>query len=119
MSKESDNSWLPKSTGNYCLSAGLLFGCSTIEHVKVEGWPQLKVIEQKVSWPEVIAQCSKYTNPIFWPPFACAEIYVEARECRITYAFDWTLEHERDHCAGMDHPGGTEIARMRDKFNGK
>ena len=113
------NAWLSSIGQSKCWAASLLIGCSTIQHVPVEGWPVLKVIENKVSWPEVIAQCSKYVSPIFWPPFACAEIYVEARECRITYAFDWTLEHERDHCAGMDHPGGTEIARLRDKFNGK
>ena len=110
------NAWLSSIGQSRCWAASLLVGCSTIQHVPVEGWPQLKIIEQKVSWPEVIAQCSKYVSPLFWPPFACAEIYVEAKECRITYAFDWTLEHERDHCAGMDHPGGTEMARLRDKF---
>ena len=110
------NAWLSSIGRSRCWAASLLVGCSTIQHVPVQGWPQLTVIEHKASWPEVISHCSKYVSPLFWPPFACAEVFVESRECHIWYAFDWTLEHERDHCAGMDHPGGTEMARIREKF---
>jgi hypothetical protein len=89
-----------------------LLGCSTIDpQNKVEGWPELQVVENRVSFDDVQIKCGQYVGWGQWP-MACATFYFQTAKCVIWYAFDWSLEHERQHCLGFDHPGSNDMRAM-------
>lgn len=98
---------------------GGLTSCSTIAHASVPaGWPDLKVTEHKVSFSEMYSRCKKYVG--FGDiPFACAEWNFDESWCRIYYVFDWTLEHEREHCKGKSHVGDSVTADSLNKWRGR
>lgn len=100
------------------LAAGFfgLAGCSMMGHVKTDGWPELKVTETKVDLPVIRERCSKYLSPLMGPALACAEFNLTAGTCQIWYAWDSHLEHERQHCLGYDHVGGTVMAEAVVKY---
>jgi hypothetical protein len=90
-----------------------LGGCTTIGHQKVEGWPQLTVIEHHVPHYVMRDHCVKYA-PWGSSPEACAEFNLEARTCEIWFSADFPpppafVTHERMHCDGYDHVGQTQM----------
>ena len=88
----------------------LLTACTPIEHVAVDGWPALEVSTVVVSHREMRDVCSKYV-PWYIAAEGCAIIDMQAKTCTRVLSADfpteYSAEHESDHCAGMDHPGGT------------
>lgn len=91
-----------------------LAGCSTIDHAPAPtDWPALKVVERRVSHAQMRDTCSAFV-PWYLSPEACAVIRFNDRVCTITISADFppsrsVLEHEREHCAGHDHPGETTL----------
>src|ERR1041384_6878369 len=88
-----------------------LGACTTIGHEKVEGWPELKVVEHYVPHHVMRDRCAKYTS---WGSFpeACAEFNLAELRCDLWFSADFPppkgfIEHERMHCAGYDHTGET------------
>lgn len=99
------------------LAAALLAaaaGCSTIdEHNRVEGWPELRVIEHYVSDDAMRERCSKYVS-FGMLPEACSEFNFVRGECHIWFSRDYppalyVVRHEQLHCQGYDHPGDTTM----------
>lgn len=88
----------------------LLASCTPIGHVKVDGWPVLAVSENVVANNVMRDRCSRYM-PAGVSPMGCAEINIKARTCDIWLSADFPSPdnaiHERLHCDGYDHPGGT------------
>ena len=86
-----------------------------IGHQKVEGWPELQVVEHRVPADEMLARCRKYAG-FGGLPLACAEFNLAARRCDIwlnqSFAPQPLVEHERLHCAGYDHVGSTNMQRF-------
>ena len=98
----------------------LTAGCSTIDpHNRVEGWPELQVIEYRVAYEEMRARCDRYVA-FGMIPLACAEFHLDARSCHIwldrDYAPAHIVEHERMHCLGYQHPGDDGMAVMFGKW---
>jgi hypothetical protein len=92
--------------------AALIGGCSTMDHERVEGWPELEIHEHYVSAEEMRARCRKYVG-LGSLPLACAEFNLVARRCDIwlsrSFAPRGIVEHERLHCRGYDHVGATNM----------
>jgi hypothetical protein len=90
-------------------------GCSAIDHQRVEGWPELQIVEHRVPAEEMVSRCQKYTGAASLP-LACAEFNLVARRCDIwlsqSFAPRAIVEHERMHCAGYDHVGSTNMQRF-------
>ena len=90
----------------------LLAGCATIAHERVEGWPELQIVEHRVPAEEMTERCRKYTA-FGSIPLACAEFNLHARRCDIwlsrSFAPQTIVEHERLHCAGYDHVGSSSM----------
>lgn len=84
-------------------------GCTVVGHIPTPDWPALSVTENKVDVATMMEHCSRYTNFLTWPPMACSEFDLHARTCHIWYVWDIHLEHERLHCAGYDHVGGSTM----------
>jgi hypothetical protein len=86
--------------------------CTSIGHEKVEGWPELEIIERRVSSDEMYQRCSKYVA-FGMLPMACAEFNLATRRCEIWLVKDFApkniVEHERLHCLGYDHVGETAM----------
>ena len=98
-------------------------GCTTIDsHVRVEGWPELKVVEHELAYREMHKQCRPYTGPLL-SPLGCVVFYLDAREAHIYVArslkFRAVLEHERLHAAGYDHPGSTQMKDILAKWQAR
>lgn len=87
----------------------LCSACTVVGHIRTTDWPSLSVTESKVDVATMMEHCSRYTNVLTWPPLACSEFDLTARTCRIWYVWDIHLEHERLHCAGYDHIGGSTM----------
>ena len=89
-------------------------GCSVIGHERVEGWPELEIVEHRVPADEMAERCRKYAG-FGGLPLACAEFNLAARRCDIwlskSFAPQSLVEHERLHCAGYDHVGSTNMQR--------
>src|SRR5687767_585000 len=96
-------------------------GCSTIDHQRVEGWPELQIVEHRVPAEEMVSRCQKYTGAASLP-LACAEFNLVARRCDIwlsqSFAPRAIVEHERLHCAGYDHVGSTNMKRFLEAHAG-
>jgi hypothetical protein len=91
-------------------------GCTTIDsHVRVEGWPELKVVEHRVAYDEMRARCRKYVGPLM-TPLGCTEFHFGAGEAHIYVTPELPLEgvlaHERLHAAGYDHIGSDHMQRL-------
>jgi hypothetical protein len=86
--------------------------CSTVGHEKVEGWPDLMIVEHRVSSGEMYDRCRKYVA-FGMLPMACAEFNLATRRCDIWliegFAPRSIVEHERLHCQGHDHVGETAM----------
>ena len=86
--------------------------CSTVGHEKVEGWPELTIIEHRVSAGEMYDRCRKYVA-FGMLPMACAEFNLATKRCDIWFIDGFAprsiVEHERLHCQGHDHVGETAM----------
>ena len=106
------------------LSLGLSLGaCTTIAHEKVEGWPQLTVVEHYVPHHVMRDRCVKYT-PFGSSPEACAEFNLAELRCDLWFSADFPppkafIQHERMHCAGYDHVGETNMRDFLAAWNAR
>lgn len=84
--------------------------CTIMSHIETPGWPQLRVTEHYVSTAAMRDVCVKYSG-FGSSPYGCAEINLTMGTCDIwlsqEYFAQWQLDHERLHCEGKDHLGGT------------
>jgi hypothetical protein len=94
------------------LLAAASAACSTVGHEKVEGWPELTIVEHRVSAGEMYDRCRKYVA-FGMLPMACAEFNLATKRCDIWFIDGFAprsiLEHERLHCQGHDHVGETAM----------
>jgi hypothetical protein len=92
--------------------AAALGGCTSMAHEKVEGWPELHIVEHYIPADEMYQRCRKYVG-FGLVPLACAEFNLAARRCDIWLSRDFAppaiVEHERLHCRGYDHVGETNM----------
>ena len=91
-----------------------------IGHQRVEGWPQLEVVEHQVPEREMQERCQRYVG-FGMVPLACAEFDLAARKCHIWYGGDsrppgFIRRHEHLHCAGYDHPGSTAMQQYLESY---
>ena len=98
------------------LLAALLPACATMDHERVEGWPELEIVEHFVPHGEMQDRCLKYVG-FGMTPEACAEFDLAARKCHIWYSADhppmgFVRKHERLHCTGHDHVGSTAMQQL-------
>jgi hypothetical protein len=98
-------------------------GCTTIDsHVRVDDWPELKIVEHDVSFSEMRTACKPYTPPLM-TPLGCTVFYLDAGEAHIYVAkqlkFKFLVDHERLHAAGYDHPGSTNMKEMIERWRAK
>ena len=96
--------------------AAALCGCAAIDKtVRVEGWPELKVVEHELTYKEMYRACRPYISPLD-APLACTVFYLDAGEAHIYVAkglkFGPIVEHERLHAAGYDHYGSTHMKEV-------
>ena len=103
------------------LCLAVLPACTIMGHQKVEGWPELRIVEHRVPVVEMRERCSKYTGPGVIAE-ACAEFDLHNRRCDIWLASDFPpskaiREHERLHCAGYDHIGADNMRTILARFH--
>lgn len=94
--------------------------CALLGHEKVPGWPHLEVIEHYVPNAEMRERCAKYVG-FGMSPAACAEFNFAASRCELWFSADFPptqaiLEHERLHCQGYDHVGGTTLQGILQRY---
>jgi len=94
------------------LLAAASAACSSVGHEKIEGWPELTIVEHHVSAGEMYERCRKYVA-FGMLPMACAEFNLATRRCDIWFIEGFAprsvVEHERLHCQGHDHVGETAM----------
>lgn len=88
-------------------------GCTIVGHERVLGWPELEVVEHYVPHHVMRDRCAKYV-PFGMSPDACMEFNLHAGTCDIWYSSEFppsasVKEHERLHCRGYDHIGGSVL----------
>jgi hypothetical protein len=98
-----------------------LGACTSIGHEKVEGWPQLTVVEHYVPHHVMRDRCVKYTS-FGTSPEACAEFNLSEARCDLWFSADFPppkafIEHERMHCAGYDHVGENNMRALLARWN--
>lgn len=85
-----------------------------MDHERVEGWPELEIVEHHVPAQAMLERCRKYVG-FGSVPLACAEFNLVVLRCDIwlneSFAPPTVVEHERLHCRGYDHVGSTGMAR--------
>lgn len=102
-----------------CLTLSLLLislvGCTFYgTPVKVENWPDLRLVEHRVSQAKVKEMCAQYT-PWWGTVGGCAIYYRD--ECHVWAADEWVAAIERDHCSGLAMPyWKEEVERIRDQI---
>jgi len=88
-------------------------------HEKVEGWPELRMVEHRVPAAQMLERCRKYVG-FGAMPLACAEFNLAARRCDIwlneSFAPRAIVEHERLHCRGYDHAGATAMREFLARY---
>lgn len=98
-------------------------GCTVVGHQRVEGWPQLKVVEHHVPHKDMRDVCQQYA-PFGSPVEACAQFFFDRGECHVWFSADfppqqWIKDHEYLHCQGFGHVGDNSmrdfLARWRNK----
>jgi hypothetical protein len=72
------------------------------------GWPALKVIDHGADG--TLENCSRYTNPLTWPPLGCAVVDFQRKVCDVWAMAEWVRAEELKHCAGHDHADETTLA---------
>lgn len=94
----------------------LSLGCASMGDEKVEGWPNLEIVEHYVAHHEMRNRCRMYVG-FGQAPEACAEFSFSAARCDIWFSADFppasfVVAHERQHCLGFDHVGSTSMKAM-------
>jgi len=87
-----------------------------MEHQRVDGWPELQIVEHFVPHRDMQDRCARYVG-FGMVPEACAEFDLAARKCHIWFSADspplgFVRRHERLHCAGYDHVGSTAMQQF-------
>jgi hypothetical protein len=87
----------------------LAAGCTVVGHERVEGWPELEIVEHRVPHRVMRDRCMPYAA-LLVSPEACAEFDFANRKCHIWFSSDFPppqafVEHEHLHCRGFDHIG--------------
>lgn len=92
----------------------LASGCTVVGHERVEGWPELRIVEHHVPHQAMRERCMPYAH---WSmsPEACAEFHLATGECHLWFSADFPpsreiVEHEYLHCRGFDHVGQRTMA---------
>ena len=107
------------------VAAAAVSGCGSTppqtSHEKVAGWPELRVFEHYVPHVEMQGRCGRYVVRYGGRPLACAEFNFSEGRCDIWYSRELgaqpeLVQHERLHCAGHDHTGEYEMARMYENW---
>jgi hypothetical protein len=98
----------------------VLAACSTIEHQRVEGWPELEIVEHYVPHREMQERCVRYVG-FGMAPEACAEFDLAARKCHVWYSAEspplgFVRRHEHLHCAGYDHVGSAAMQQFLNQY---
>ena len=98
------------------LALAFLAGCTFIDNhtPPPAGWPSLRVeiVEDTYGEKGINYYCGP-SNPIVWrigcavPDFAQGICFAYVRDMT-----PWVITHERLHCAGYDHTGGTAIQKI-------
>ena|SRR5260221_2320045 len=83
--------------------------CTTTGPQRVQGWPELTIVEHYVPQQEMYRRCATYAGPGM-SPLACAEFDFGESRCDIWLSADswlryFVVEHERRHCQGYEHAG--------------
>ena len=101
------------------LLALLLPACATIdlETPPPVGWPKL---EERVVYGFAATQkCAGAFFP-FTIAAGCAHIHLGDMTCTLHFPSEnvspGTMAHERGHCMGYDHPGGTTIRDLWERY---
>ena len=99
----------------YILAA--LAGCAVISNDRVPGWPELAIVEHRVSEAKLRDVCDPAANPLLTVTMACVTFDFKERICHMWLSRDfpptqWVIEHETWHCRGHDHIGGTTMAGL-------
>ena len=105
----------------------LLSGCTTIDEREgpIPGLENMTVEEHYVDGSEIYQQCSRCGNLGFVVPLACTCVNFRTRHSVIWLTHDAsqsTIEHERAHARGYDHPTGelrTQYAAWVRRVNAK
>jgi hypothetical protein len=97
----------------------LATACTVVGHTKVRGWPELKVVEHHVPEAQMRDRCARYMG-FGTSPQACTEFYLKLGQCHIWFSADFppprhVVEHERLHCRGYDHIGGSTMQALADR----
>ena len=90
--------------------------CTTIGEERVEGWPELRVVEHYVPHQVMRERCAKYV-PLLMSPEACAEFDFASGRCDLWFSADFPpprfiVEHERQHCLGYEHAGESGLREI-------
>ena len=104
------------------LAASAAAGCTTVGHVKVEGWPRLEVVEHRVPHKVMRERCGRYVPNALLEANACAEFDLASGRCNIWYSVDSppsqaVIDHERLHCEGYDHVGSGSMRDLLERYN--
>ena len=71
----------------------LLASCSVIDHKRIEGWPELQIVEHRVPAEEMVSRCQKYTGAASLP-LAC-ERMSEVR--RLQSLYTTFMQYSKNH----------------------
>jgi hypothetical protein len=95
------------------LMSAMISACTVIGGERVDGWPDLKIVEHHVSHREMRDRCMPYVG-VGMSPEACAEFQFAQSRCDIWLSADFppprfVVEHERQHCLGFEHAGEHDL----------
>jgi len=93
----------------------ILSGCTFYgTPVRIDNWPDLRIVEHRVSQDVVRDECSKYAP--WWAVAGGCAIYYRT-ECHVWASEDWVAEIERNNCSGLVMPYWEDRAKeIRDKI---
>ena len=102
------------------LSLLFVSGCTVVGHERVQGWPELRIVEHHVPHHVMRERCTRYAPPMMSPE-ACAEFHFASGECHLWFSSDFPpprdiVEHEHLHCRGHDHIGQRTMAGILESY---
>jgi hypothetical protein len=108
--------------------AATLSGCTIIDAHRgpPEDWPPLAVVERRASFLDVQRACNPdmplLASLLVGVYLGCARIHFDASLCEVWLLEDAdaaTAAHERMHCAGFDHIGGSVLRHGWSEYKGR